>query len=463
MSGATIYIKEELKVSDVQIEVLVGIINLYSLIGAAAAGRTSDWAGRRCTIVVAALIFFAGSLLMGFATNYAFLMVGRFVAGIGVGYAIMISPVYIAEISPASSRGFLASFIEIAVNVGILIGYVSNYALSKLPLHLGWRFMLGIAAVPSIFLALTVIALPESPRWLVMQGRLADARNILEKVSDSKLEAQLRLADIKSAAGIPENCTDDVVEVPKRRRDDSVWRNLLIHPTPAVRHVLIAAIGVHLFQQSSGIDAVVLYSPRIFDKAGITKETDKLLATIAVGFTKTVFVLVATFFLDKIGRRKLLLSSVGGMVVSLMLLGLGLTVIDRSETKVVWAVVLAVTSVLLFVSCFAIGMGPVTPLYTAEIFPLRLRAQGFSVGAAVNRVTSGVISMTFISLYEAITIGGAFFLFAGIASVGWLFFYTVLPETRGKNLEEIEALFGTCFKLRGRSEKNDKIIEMDNI
>ncbi|KAM7474975.1 hypothetical protein LguiB_022218 [Lonicera macranthoides] len=445
MSGAVIYIKKDLKVSDVQIEILVGIINLYSLIGAAAAGRTSDWVGRRWTIVVSAGIFFAGALLMGLATDYAFLMAGRFVAGIGVGYAMMISPVYTAEISPASSRGFLTSFSEVFVNVGILLGYISNYAFAKLPVHLGWRFMLGIGTVPSIFLAITVIALPESPRWLVMQGRLSDARHVLEKTSDTKAEAVLRLADIKAAAGIPENCNDDVVPIPKPRQQDAVWRKLLIHPTPSVRHILIAAIGVHFFQQSSGIDAVVLYSPRIFDKTGITNETQKLLATIAVGATKTSFVLVATLFLDKVGRRPLLLTSVGGMITSLALLGLALTVIDHSDGKVMWALALAIGGVLSFVGFFSIGLGPVTPVYTAEIFPLRLRAQAFSLGVAVNRVTSGVISMTFISLYKAITIGGAFFLFAGIASLAYVFFYMVLPETREKNLEEVEALFGNNF------------------
>ncbi|KAM7473659.1 hypothetical protein LguiB_020902 [Lonicera macranthoides] len=411
MSGAVIYIKKDLKVSDVQIEILVGIINLYSLIGAAAAGRTSDWTGRRWTIVVAAGIFFAGALLMGFATDYAFLMVGRFVAGIGVGYALMIAPVYTAEISPASSRGFLTSFSEVFINVGIVLGYVSNYAFSKLPIHLGWRFMLGIGTIPSIFLAITVIALPESPRWLVMQGRLSDARHVLEKTSDSKAEAELRLADIKAACGIPENCIDDIVPIPKHSQDDAVWRKLLIHPTPSVRHILIAAIGVHFFQQSSGIDAVVLYSPRIFEKAGITDDTKKLLFTVAVGTTKTSFILVATFFLDKIGRRPLLLSSVGGMIMSLTLLGVALTVIDHYDGK------------------------------------------AFSVGVAVNRVTSGVISMTFISLYKGITIGGAFFLFAGIASLALVFFYTVLPETRGKNLEEVEALFGNNFIWRSGNLK----------
>ncbi|OVA04526.1 Sugar/inositol transporter [Macleaya cordata] len=453
MSGAVIFIQDDLKISDVQVEILVGILNLYSLIGSAAAGRTSDWIGRRYTIVLAAVIFFVGALMMGLAPNYAFLMVGRFVAGIGVGYALMIAPVYTAEVSPASSRGFLTSFPEVFINAGILLGYVSNYGFSKLPEHLSWRLMLGVGAIPSIFLGLGVLAMPESPRWLVMQGRLGDARTVLIKTSDSNEEAELRLAEIKEAAGIPEDSTDDIVVVPKRNHGNGVWKELLVHPTPAVRRVLIAAIGIHFFQQSSGIDAVVLYSPRIFKSAGITKKSDLLGATIAVGFVKTVFILVATFFLDKMGRRPLLLSSVGGMILSLAGLGVGLTIIDHSDKKLIWAIALSISMVLSYVAFFSIGLGPITWVYSSEIFPLRLRAQGCSMGVAVNRVTSGVISMTFISLTHAITTGGSFFLFAGVASVAWVFFYTFLPETQGRTLEDMGELFGN-FNWRASKKDN---------
>ncbi|KAF8409938.1 hypothetical protein HHK36_002457 [Tetracentron sinense] len=462
MSGAAIFIKDDLKISDKQVEVLMGILNIYSLIGSAAAGRTSDWIGRRYTIVFAAVIFFVGAIMMGLAPNYAFLMVARFVAGVGVGYALMIAPVYTAEVSPASSRGFLTSFPEVFINAGILLGYVSNYAFSKLPQHLGWRFMLGVGAIPSVFLAFVVLTMPESPRWLVMQGRLGDAKRVLDKTSDSKEESMLRLAEIKHAAGIPENCTDDVVVVPKRNHGEEVWKELLLRPTPAVRRALIAAVGIHFFQQASGIDAVVLYSPRIFEKAGIKKKNDLLLATIGVGFTKTCFILVATFLLDRIGRRPLLLTSVAGMILSLTGLGFALTIVDHAgDKKITWAVALCIITVLSFVALFSIGMGPITWVYSSEIFPLRLRAQGASIGVAVNRVTSGVLSMTFISLYKAISIGGAFFLFAGIASVAWVFFYTFLPETQGRTLEDMEALFGD-FKWRSSLMKNNSKEETSN-
>lgn len=454
MSGAVIYIKRDLKLTDVQIEILVGIINLYSLIGSCLAGRTSDWIGRRYTIVLAGSIFFTGAILMGFSPNYAFLMFARFIAGVGIGYALMIAPVYTTEVSPPSCRGFLTSFPEVFINGGILLGYISNYGFSKLPLHLGWRMMLGVGALPSVILAVGVLAMPESPRWLVMRGRLGEATKVLNKTSDSLEEAQLRLADIKAAAGIPESCSDDVVQVTKQSHGEGVWKEFFLYPTPAVRHILIAALGIHFFQQASGIDAVVLYSPEIFKKAGLESDAEQLLATVAVGFAKTVFILVATFLLDRVGRRPLLLTSVGGMVLSLVALGLGLTVIDRSRVVLKWAVGLSIGTVLSYVATFSIGAGPIAWVYSSEIFPLRLRAQGAAMGVVVNRVTSGVISMTFLSLSDKITIGGAFFLFGGIAACGWIFFYTMLPETQGKTLEEMEGSFGK-FAAWSKSNHND--------
>uniref|UniRef100_J3MME8 Major facilitator superfamily (MFS) profile domain-containing protein n=1 Tax=Oryza brachyantha TaxID=4533 RepID=J3MME8_ORYBR len=463
MSGASLYIKKDLKLSDGKVEVLMGILNLYSLIGSFAAGRTSDWIGRRYTIVFAAVIFFAGALLMGFSVNFGMLMFGRFVAGIGVGYALMIAPVYTAEVSPASARGFLTSFPEVFINFGILLGYVSNYAFSRLPLRLGWRVMLGIGAAPSVLLALMVLGMPESPRWLVMKGRLADAKVVLEKTSDTPEEAADRLADIKAAAGIPEELDGDVVTVPKRGSGEEmrVWKELILSPTPAMRRILLSGLGIHFFQHASGIDAVVLYSPRVFKSAGITDDNQLLGTTCAVGVTKTLFILVATFFLDRIGRRPLLLSSTGGMILSLIGLGAGLTVVGQHpDAKIPWAIGLSIASTLAYVAFFSIGLGPITWVYSSEIFPLQVRALGCALGVASNRVTSGVISMTFLSLSNAITIGGSFFLYAGIAALAWVFFYTYLPETRGRTLEEMSKLFGATD---ARPEADDTAKEKQKV
>ncbi|CAN6284207.1 unnamed protein product [Urochloa humidicola] len=472
MSGAALFIKEDLKITDVEVEILLGILNLYSLIGSFAAGRTSDWIGRRLTIILAAVIFFVGAFMMGFSVNYPMLMAGRFVAGIGVGYALMIAPVYTAEVSPASSRGFLTSFPEVFINIGILLGYVSNYAFSHLSLKLGWRLMLGVGAAPSVVLAFMVLGMPESPRWLVMKGRLADAKAVLDKTSDSPEEAALRLAEIKAAAGIPAELDGEVVPAPKRVAagggEERVWKELILSPAAGVRRVLVSALGIHFFQQASGIDSVVLYSPRVFQSAGIVDKSKLLGTTCAVGVTKTLFILVATFTLDRFGRRPLLLASTGGMAVCLVGLGVGLTVTGHDH-RVPWAVGVCIASILGVVGFFSIGLGPITWVYSSEIFPLHLRALGCALGVGVNRVTSGVISMTFLSLSKGITIGGSFFLYAGIASFAWVFFFTYLPETRGRTLEQMGELFGIPNMAGGDSyhhqqqspeKEKDNVVEM---
>ncbi|PKU71307.1 polyol transporter 5 [Dendrobium catenatum] len=458
MSGATIFIQKDLHISDVQVEVLVGIINLYSLIGSIAAGRTSDLIGRRYTIVLAAGIVFAGAILMGFATNYAFLMCGRFVAGVGVGYGVVIAPVYTAEISPASVRGFLTSFSEVFINFGILLGYVSNVAFSHFSLHIGWRLMLGVGAVPAVCLALGVLFMPESPRWLVLQGRLSDAAHVLDRLSATPEEAHLRLSEMKSSAGIPSDATTaNTTPFTRTNRGGSgVWKELFLHPTPAVRRVLISAFGIHFFQQASGIDSVVLYSPHVFQKSGLSSNNALLAMTVAVGLTKTSFILVATFLLDRIGRRPLLLASAGGMICSLIGLGIGLTAAEHHEGKLLWAMAVCFSSILAFVAFFSIGLGPMPCVYCSEIFPMRLRAQGAAAGVVVNRVTSGIISMTFLSLYKAISIGGTFFLYAGVAAAGWVFFYGYLRETKGRTLEEMGKLFGFS---KEEMEVEDEIVK----
>ncbi|XP_020258020.1 probable polyol transporter 6 [Asparagus officinalis] len=452
MSGAMLFIKEDLKINDVQVEVLAGILNLCALVGSLLAGRTSDWIGRRYTIILASTIFFVGSILMGISPSYAILMTGRCVAGIGVGYALVIAPVYATEISSPSSRGFLTSLPEICISIGILLGYVSNYFFAKLPLKYGWRAMLGIAALPSLALAIGILAMPESPRWLVIQGRVKDAREVLLKVSNSKEEAEARISEIKDAAGIVSDSNDVITCRTTNAKGEGVWKELYLRPTPSVRRILVAATGIHFFEHATGIEAVVLYSPRIFHMAGVTTKKKLLLATVGVGATKTSFILVASLLLDKLGRRPLLLTSLFGMFVSLSGLGLGLTMVAHNHK---WAIALSISCLLSNVAFFSIGLGPITWVYSSEIFPLRLRAQGASLGVAVNRVMNGIISMTFISLYKAITIGGSFFMFSGIAVFAWFFFFFFCPETRGVPLEEIEGIF------RKEGSSNDKAVELE--
>ncbi|CAJ2635556.1 probable polyol transporter 6 [Trifolium pratense] len=443
MSGAMMFIQDDLGISDTQQEILAGILNLCALVGSLTAGRTSDYIGRRYTILLASILFIIGAVLMGYGPNYTILMVGRCVCGVGVGFALMIGPVYSAEISSASSRGFLSSLPEVCIGIGIFLGYISNYFLGKyLSLKLGWRIMLGIAALPSLVLAFVILTMPESPRWLVMQGQLGKAKKVLMQVSNTTEEAEHRFKDIKVAVGLDENCNDDIVKLSEMpHQGEAAWKELILRPTPSVRWMLFAAIGIHFFEHATGIEAVMLYSHKIFKKAGVTSKDKLLLATMGVGLVKIVFLLFALFLLDKVGRRRLLQVSTGGMIVGLTLLGFSLTVVDHSSGEVLWALTLSIVATYFYVAFFNLGLAPVTWVYSSEIFPMKLRAQGHSIGVAVNRTMNAAVSMSFISIYKAITIGGSFFMFAGISVIALIFFYFFVPETKGKALEEMEMLF----------------------
>ncbi|XP_061375604.1 probable polyol transporter 4 isoform X1 [Gastrolobium bilobum] len=427
MSGAIIFIKEDLKITEVQQEVLVGILSIISLLGSLAGGKTSDAIGRKWTIGLAAAIFQTGGAVMALAPSFKVLMIGRLVAGVGVGFGVMIAPVYIAEISPAIARGSLTSFPEIFINFGILLGYISNYAFSGLPVHISWRIMLGVGLLPSVVIAVALFFIPESPRWLVVQNRIEEARLVLSKISESEKEAEEKLQEIQIAAGSANA---------EKYESKAVWKEILC-PTPPVLRMLITGCGIQCFQQVTGIDTTVYYSPTIFKDAGITGNSQLLAATVAVGFTKTLFILIAIFLIDKLGRKPLLYVSTIGMTVCLFSLSLSLAFLSHAKV----GIILAILAVCGNVAFFSVGLGPICWVLSSEIFPLRLRAQASALGAVGSRVSSGVISMSFLSVTRAITVAGAFFVFGVISCSAVAFVHYCVPETKGKTLEEIELLF----------------------
>lgn len=436
MSGAVIFMKEDLKISKVQVEILIGILSIVSLLGSLGGGRTSDIIGRKWTMALAAIIFQMGGITMTLAPSYAILMVGRLLAGIGIGFGVMISPIYIAEISPNLTRGSLTTFPEIFINIGILLGYVSNYAFSGLSAHISWRIMLAVGILPSVFIGFALFVIPESPRWLVMQNRVEEARSVLLRTNENEKEVEERLAEIQQAAGFANS--DKYEEKP-------VWRELLF-PPPALRRMLITGLGIQFFQQISGIDATVYYSPEILQEAGIEDKSKLLAATVAVGITKTIFILVAIVLIDKLGRKPLLLISTIGMTVCLFSMGATLSIFGQGPL----VIALAVLFVCGNVAFFSVGLGPVCWVLTSEIFPLRVRAQASALGAVANRVCSGIVAMSFLSVAEAITFSGTFFLFSAISALAIAFVFTLVPETKGKSLEEIEMIFQNEHESQGK-------------
>lgn len=448
MSGVILFMKEDLNISEVQQEVLVGCLSIVSLIGSLGGGKTSDVVGRKWTIGLAAIVFQTGAAIMTFAPNFLVLMIGRVFAGVGIGFGVMVAPVYIAEISPTIARGMFTSFPEIFINLGILLGYVSNYAFSGFSAHISWRIMLGVGILPSVFVAFALFMIPESPRWLVMQKRLDEARSVLLKVSGSEAEADQRLAEIEEAAGGSNEGKDG---------EKAVWQELL-RPSPALRRMMITGFGIQCFQQITGIDATVYYSPTIFRDAGIKSNTQNLMATIAVGLTKTAFILIAIFLIDRVGRKPLLYVSTIGMTVCLFGLGLALSLIGHDIVSTKAVIALAILAVCGNVAFFSVGMGPVCWVLTSEIFPLKVRAQASALGAVGNRLSSGFVAMSFLSMSEAISVGGTFFIFAAISALSVAFVYFCVPETKGKPLEEIEVLFQN-----GRDQWQQSEVELEDV
>ncbi|KAF8661133.1 hypothetical protein HU200_057240 [Digitaria exilis] len=425
MSGAQQFVQADLGVTDGQLEVLIGATSIYSLVGSLAAGWTCDRAGRRRAVALSAAMFLAGSALTAAANGYATLMAGQLVAGVACGFGLVVAPVYIAEIAPPSSRGLLSSIPEIAMNSGILLSYIADFALAGLPTTINWRLMIGIGAVPPFFLAAAAtLAMPETPRWLVLHGHTEEARRVLARTAG---DADRRLQEILTSVQEATKQADEL--------STGVWSEMLLRPTPAVRRVMLVIVGLQVLQQASGVAALLLYAPRVFSHAGITTEHAVLGATVLLGAVKTVAIFIPLFLADRLGRRPMLLTSAGGMATSLLVLGISMR---ASSAR---AAATCVAAAVAFMATFSVGFGAMIWTYGSEILPLRLRAQGVGVGTAVNRVMSAAVGMTFISMYEAVGMANSFYVFAAFSAAACVFVYACLPETKGRSLEEMEALF----------------------
>ncbi|XP_066392219.1 polyol transporter 5-like [Miscanthus floridulus] len=438
MSGAELFMREDVGLTDAEVEVLAGSMNVFMLASILAAGWVADHLGRRRTLVLANAFFMAGALAMSLGTSFAALMAARFVTSVGSGFARVVAPVYNAEISPPSTRGVLSSMLDMFINVGILLSYVSNYAFSGLPVHLGWRVMYWIGVIPPVFIASGVLFMPESPWWLAMQGRHGDARAVLMRTSDTPADADLQLREIKRAVA-------DAEPPPAAARHSGgagVWKQLLVRrPSTSVRRILTCVLGLHFFVQASGVDAILLYSPLVFKAVGMASNSAILGATVAIGAVKTCFILVGMLFTDRLGRRPLLLASTAGVATTATALAVTLYIGTSTTSSSPATAAACLASVLAVVATYSIGYGSVVSAYSAEVLPLRLRAQGSSLAMAVNRLTCGVVSMTFISLADGITMPGCFFLYAAVTAAAFVFVYVRLPETKGRSLEDMEVLF----------------------
>ncbi len=411
ISGAILFIQQDFALSPTLEEVIVSTVVFGAMLGAAAGGTLTDRFGRRIVLIVTAALFALGAVGTALAPTIAWLIVGRVIVGIAIGVASFTTPLYISEISPVSLRGRFVSFNQIALTSGIVIAYLVDYALSGTR---GWRWMFGLAAVPSALLGIGMVFMPESPRWLVSHGLLDKGRSVLQR--------------IRGTASVD----DEVKDIRQSSAEQSgSWAELTSH---SLRPAMIVGIGLALFQQVTGINTVIYYAPTIFQSAGFTSTSVAILATTGVGVVNVLMTVVALLLLDRVGRRPLLLTGMAGMVISLAMLGTAFLFPHLRVLK--W---FSAGSLMLYVGSFAVGLGPVFWLLISEIYPVKIRGLAMSIATVANWGANLLVALTFLTLIQFLGRPGTFWLYALVGIGAWIFAFVLVPETKGRTLEEIEA------------------------
>ncbi|GER91992.1 MFS transporter [Dictyobacter vulcani] len=412
ISGAQLFLVKTFSLNPQQQELAVSSVLIGAIIGAIVAGKINDALGRKRTLLLLAVIFTLGAILTAFSPNYELFIVFRAIVGLGIGAAASVVPVYISEMAPSQMRGKLVTFNQLAVTIGIAVSYWVDLAFAHA--GMGWPPMFATAAIPGLMLFFGMLISPETPRWYAGKGRWDKAQDVLERIQGA--DPATEMAEIRSSLSL-----------------DRRQGRLLDLFTPGVRMALLVGVGLAVFQQFVGINTVIYYAPTIFQAAGFASASSAILATSVVGVVNVLATIVALVLVDRTGRRVLLIIGTIGMILGLVLLG-AIFAIGPSQ-----AGVLTLLALILYIIAFAISMGPVFWLMSAEIFPTNVRAAGASVCSFSNWVANFVVSVTFLSLIHAIGTSTTFWLYAVIGVIALIFCWRLVPETKGKTLEQIES------------------------
>jgi SP family galactose:H+ symporter-like MFS transporter len=413
ISGAILFIKVDFSLSPTVEEIVVSAVLLGAVIGAGAGGALTGRFGRRKMIILAGIIFTLSAIGTALAPSVGWLIAAMVASGIGIGIASFISPMYIAELAPAEARGSLVAVNMLAITTGILAAYLVDYAFSA---SHGWRYMFGVAVIPSVGLVIGMWWLPDSPRWLISKSKIDEAREILRRARTT--------ADVD-----PEIKT---IQKSMAEQDEGGMAGLF---QPSLRMPMIVGLGLAIFQQITGINTVIYYAPTIFKFAGISAAGPAILAGAGLAAVMWCFHVLAIFLLDRIGRRPLLLTGVAGQIVGLAILGAAFQFPQLASFKSD----VAITGLVIYVACFAFGLGPIFWLLISEIYPLKNRGVAMSAVTVTNWVLNLLVAVTFLSLVAVLGHAHTFWLYGLIAIGAWIFFYRLVPETKGKTLEQIEA------------------------
>ncbi len=410
INGVLLLLRRQFALSNLQTEIAASSLLLGCLLGAAGASMIGDRYGRRKSLTASALLFALSSIGAALASTVMIFSAARLFGGLAIGLASVLTPVYIAEISPSRSRGALVSLNQLAIVVGILSAYLVNWQVARLG-ESSWRWMLALAAVPSIAFLFGLLLIPESPRWLISIGRRDQGERVLARMFGEQSAKQQVEAIKQAVAG-----------------EEGSWHELL---SPNMRKRLAVGMLLALFSQITGINTVLYYGSIIVSERFPGQSTSMALITnVIIGTVNVLLTIVAMVFLDRWGRRVILMIASGGMAVALTFLVIGL----------IYGVspLLMLASILLYVAFFALGMGPGPWLIISEIFPTKVRGRAASIATSTLWSGTLLVTFTFLSLVKILNLWGTFAIYAALSCLCCIFVWKMVPETKSRTLEQIQ-------------------------
>lgn len=412
ISGTTKFITQYFSLSDAALGMTVSIALWGTVIGSLAVGKPGDVFGRRLMLFICGVFYFISAVGCAFAESWPVLLFSRFLGGLGIGAASVMAPMYIAEISPPRFRGRLVAVAQFNIVIGILAAFFSNYLFVGIGAN-NWRWMFGIEALPALCFFLLLFLVPKSPRWLVKKNKTDLALSVLKKVGAENPQGELK--DIINS--LTEESGHGSTKLFQKKYSFAI----------------ASAVLLAVFNQLSGINVIMYYAPMIFEKAGATTNASMLQA-VAVGITNLLFTIIAMFFIDRFGRKTLLLIGAVGMCLSL----------TGAATHYYYPDLFNGTGILIFIisfiAFFAFSQGAVIWVFLAEIFPNRIRAKGQALGSFTHWIMNAIIGWVF-PVTLARFGGGNVFMFFGVMMIPFFFFvWKIMPETKGKSLEELEKI-----------------------
>ena len=412
ISGAILFIKKQLAVSPFMEGVIISSLFLSAMVGAPLGGTIADKIGRRIALISAGVFFVCGSLMMALAPSVSILILGRVITGFALGTVSIISPLYISEMSTSSNRGRMVSFHVVGITFGTLLAYIVNYVFS----HDGdWRWMFGLEVLPAFTLAAGMLFLSETPRWLAIHSLEDKAKRVLQHIRGNQ-NIDEELSSIESSIG----------------KHGSDWSELL---KPTVRRAVLLGVGLAFCRALAGFSIILYgYAPTIIELSGFKVASLAILATVGIGLVNAIMTFVTVALVDRVGRRPLMIVGLIGVTISLLAIGITF-LFDGTSDYMKW---IALGSLLMYIGAWSLGPRPVFWILISEIYPLKVRARGMSLGSLTNWGTTWLVTLTFLPLTALIGKAGTFWFYGFFAIVTLLMFYFLIPETNGQSLEKIE-------------------------